>query len=176
MRDPDDTADPSYAVSGRRRIRRRINSRFVSFPSDNNNNKEVLRPPPSTRLTRNSETAVHLRSENNRKYSPEKRSVSPVDGGGGGGDEKAKHVWPKLYITLTNKEKEEDFMAMKGCKPPHRPKKRPKIIQRSLLLVSPGEWLTDVCQERYEVVEKKSTKKRPTGLKYMGSSMDSDSE
>ena len=55
MRDPDDTADPSYAVSGRRRIRRRINSRFVSFPSDNNNNnnhKEPSHPPPSTRLTR----------------------------------------------------------------------------------------------------------------------------
>ncbi|XP_024960942.1 uncharacterized protein LOC112501518 isoform X2 [Cynara cardunculus var. scolymus] len=143
----------------------------------------------------NSETGVHLRSDNNRKSSPEKEvyttrgasaavsmaekpSVSPVDGGGGGGggDQKVKHVWPKLFITLSNKEKEEDFMAMKGCKPPHRPKKRPKIIQRSLLLVSPGGWLTDVCQERYEVIEKKSTKKRPTGLKYMGSSMDSDSE
>ncbi|KAJ9558996.1 hypothetical protein OSB04_013610 [Centaurea solstitialis] len=200
MRDPDDTADPSYAVSGRRRIRRRISSRFVSFPADNNNNnnnnhhKEPSHPPPSTRLTRNSEAAVHLRSENNRKSSPEKeayttrvgggatapvgaapdkRSVSPVDGVG---DQKVKHVWPKLYITLSNKEKEEDFMAMKGCKPPHRPKKRPKVIQRSLLLVSPGGWLTDVCQDRYEVVEKKSTKKRPTGLKYMGSSMDSDSE
>ncbi|KVH88904.1 uncharacterized protein LOC112501518 isoform X1 [Cynara cardunculus var. scolymus] len=198
MRDSDDAADdPSYAVSGRRRIRRRINSRFVSFPSDNNNNnnKAPSHPPPCTRLTRNSETGVHLRSDNNRKSSPEKEvyttrgasaavsmaekpSVSPVDGGGGGGggDQKVKHVWPKLFITLSNKEKEEDFMAMKGCKPPHRPKKRPKIIQRSLLLVSPGGWLTDVCQERYEVIEKKSTKKRPTGLKYMGSSMDSDSE
>lgn len=43
-------------------------------------------------------------------------------------------VWPKLYITLSSKEKEEDFMAMKGCKPPHRPKKRAKIIQRTLLV------------------------------------------
>ena len=43
-------------------------------------------------------------------------------------------VWPKLYITLSSKEKEEDFMAMKGCKPPQRPKKRTKIIQRSLLV------------------------------------------
>ncbi|KAI8562014.1 hypothetical protein RHMOL_Rhmol03G0002100 [Rhododendron molle] len=84
-------------------------------------------------------------------------------------------VWPKLYITLSSKEKEEDFMAMKGCKPPHRPKKRAKIIQRTLLLVSPGAWLTDMCQERYEVREKKSSKKRPRGLKAMGS-MESDSE
>ncbi|KAG4165907.1 hypothetical protein ERO13_A13G099800v2 [Gossypium hirsutum] len=72
-------------------------------------------------------------------------------------------------MTLSSKEKEEDFMAMKGCKPPQRPRKRAKIIQRSLLLVSPGAWLTDMCQERYEVREKKSYKKRPRGLKAMGS-------
>lgn len=41
---------------------------------------------------------------------------------------------PKLCITLSSKEKEEDFMAMKGCKPPQRPKKRAKIIQRSVLV------------------------------------------
>ncbi|KAL4560747.1 hypothetical protein LXL04_032901 [Taraxacum kok-saghyz] len=190
-RDPDDVADPSFAVSGGRRIRRRINSRSVEFSSDNsNNNNQPSLQTTSTRLTRNSETAVHLRSENSRKLSPEKESYttrgasavvgvaekpssSPVDVGGG--DQKVKHVWPKLFITLSSKEKEEDFMAMKGCKPPHRPKKRPKIIQRSLLLVSPGGWLTDMCQDRYEVVEKKSTKKRPRGLKAMGN-MESDSE
>jgi len=49
------------------------------------------------------------------------------------GEEKAL-VWPKLYITLSSKEKEEDFLAMKGCKLPQRPKKRAKIIQRSLLV------------------------------------------
>ncbi|MFQ6643575.1 hypothetical protein Gotur_017618 [Gossypium turneri] len=26
-------------------------------------------------------------------------------------------VWPKLYITWSSKENEDDFMAMKGCKP-----------------------------------------------------------
>ena len=45
-----------------------------------------------------------------------------------------KAVWPRLFITLSNKEKEEDFMAMKGCKPPQRPKKRAKLIQRTLLV------------------------------------------
>lgn len=43
-------------------------------------------------------------------------------------------VWPKLFITLSSKEKEEDFMAMKGCKLPQRPKKRAKLIQKSLLV------------------------------------------
>ncbi|XP_061350247.1 uncharacterized protein LOC133295427 [Gastrolobium bilobum] len=97
-----------------------------------------------------------------------------VSGDVNNGEERAM-VWPKLYITLSSKEKEEDFLAMKGCKLPQRPKKRAKIIQRSLLSVSPGAWLTDMCQERYEVREKKSNKKRPRGLKAMGS-MENDSE
>lgn len=59
-------------------------------------------------------------------------------------------VWPKLFITLSSKEKEEDFMAMKGCKPPQRPKKRAKLIQRSLLvslLVIPVQNLHFFCYE-----------------------------
>ncbi|KAK4380757.1 hypothetical protein RND71_002619 [Anisodus tanguticus] len=90
-------------------------------------------------------------------------------------EEKKRMVWPKLLITLSSKEKEEDFMAMKGCKLPQRPKKRAKLIQRTILLVQPGTWLQDLCQERYEVREKKTSKKKPRGLKAMGS-MESDSE
>ncbi|CAN7084440.1 unnamed protein product [Brassica oleracea var. botrytis] len=89
--------------------------------------------------------------------------------------ETKKHVWPKLFINLSNKEKEEDFLAMKGCKLPQRPKKRAKLVQKTLLLVSPGTWLSDLCKERYEVREKKTSKKRSRGLKAMGS-MESDSE
>ncbi|XP_074286946.1 uncharacterized protein LOC141612129 [Silene latifolia] len=92
---------------------------------------------------------------------------------GGGSDV----VWPpKFMIALTNKEKEEDFMAIKGSKLPQRPKKRAKFIQRTLNLVSPGGWLCDLTLERYEVREKKISKKRPRGLKAMGNYMDSDSE
>ncbi|KAE8684045.1 hypothetical protein F3Y22_tig00111157pilonHSYRG00037 [Hibiscus syriacus] len=139
------------------------------------------------RLTRNSEAAI-LRSGTTKASSSAERedryyttrgssAVGLVDENGkiamdsinNGDDKKGGVVWPKLYITLSSKEKEEDFMAMKGCKPPQRPKKRAKIIQRSLFLVSPGAWLTDMCQERYEVREKKSSKKRPRGLKAMGS-------
>lgn len=49
-------------------------------------------------------------------------------------EEKKKMVWPKLLIALSSKEKEEDFMAMKGCKLPQRPKKRAKLIQRNILV------------------------------------------
>lgn len=49
-------------------------------------------------------------------------------------EENRKVVWPKLLVALSSKEKEEDFMAMKGCKPPQRPKKRAKLIQRTILV------------------------------------------
>lgn len=85
-------------------------------------------------------------------------------------------LWmPKFVIPLTNKEKEEDFMAIKGSKLPQRPKKRAKYIQRTLNLVSPGSWLCDLTLERYEVRENKVSKKRPRGLKAM-CNMDSESD
>ncbi|XP_031103458.1 uncharacterized protein LOC116007032 [Ipomoea triloba] len=180
---------PDPSSSDATRLRRKISSRFLTVSA-----KDAAFLPP--RHTRNSETAA-LRSENRRSASrsPEKEERCyptrgsaeengkvAVDGGGGNlagnhaGDESNRGVvWPKLYITLSSKEKEEDFMAMKGCKLPQRPKKRAKIIQRTLLLVSPGAWLTDMSLERYEVREKKSTKKRARGLKAMGS-VESDSE
>ncbi|KAG7623919.1 hypothetical protein ISN45_At03g003350 [Arabidopsis thaliana x Arabidopsis arenosa] len=129
----------------------------------------------SSRFSRGSEGAI-LRSglPDRRRPSPEKeeryyttRGVVDnigkdcLDGNINGEDSnnKEESMWPKLFITLSNKEKEEDFMAMKGCKPSHRPKKRAKLIQRSLLLVSPGTWLADLCPDRYDVRVKKSSKK-----------------
>ncbi|XP_022932618.1 uncharacterized protein LOC111439121 isoform X2 [Cucurbita moschata] len=152
-------------------------------------------PLQPNRLTRNSEGVTTLRNGAGTSPSPEKEDryyatrgsagAAVVDENGristnsnGNSNSKAEErgfVWPKLFIALSSKEKEEDFMAMKGCKLPQRPKKRAKMIQRSLLLVSPGAWLSEMSQERYEVREKKSAKKRPTGLKAMGS-MESDSE
>ncbi|CAN4076829.1 unnamed protein product [Withania somnifera] len=96
--------------------------------------------------------------------------------GSSSGSDALPMVWPpKFVIGLTNKEKEEDFMAIKGSKLPQRPKKRAKFIQRTLNLISPGAWLCDLSLERYEVREKKVSKKRPRGLKAMGN-MESDSE
>ncbi|KAE9588500.1 hypothetical protein Lal_00003235 [Lupinus albus] len=101
---------------------------------------------------------------------------SKKGGSPSGSGDVAPPVWPpKFVIALTNKEKEEDFLAIKGSKLPQRPKKRAKFIQRTVNLVSPGAWLCDLTLERYEVREKKITKKRPRGLKAMGN-MDSDSE
>lgn len=62
------------------------------------------------------------------------------DGGGkvlmeGVGEDKG-FVWPKFFVALSSKEKEEDFMAMKGCKLPQRPKKRAKLVQKTILVNS----------------------------------------
>lgn len=84
---------------------------------------------------------------------------------------------PRIYTTLSRKEKEEDFMAMKGTKLPQRPKRRPKIVEKTVSAICPGVWLTDATRSRYEVREKKCPKKQQKhrGLKGM-ESIDSDSD
>ncbi|XP_073108926.1 uncharacterized protein [Elaeis guineensis] len=67
--------------------------------------------------------------------------------------------WPRIYISLSRKEKEDDFLAMKGTKLPQRPKKRAKNIDKSLQYCFPGMWLSDLTRGRYEVREKKCVKK-----------------
>ncbi|KDP34127.1 hypothetical protein JCGZ_07698 [Jatropha curcas] len=118
-------------------------------------------------------------NNNNKSGASSETAHDSKKGGGsssGSGEAAPPVVWPpKFVIALTNKEKEEDFIAFKGSKLPQRPKKRAKFVQRTLNLVSPGAWLCDLTLERYEVREKKIAKKRPRGLKAMGN-MDSDSE
>ncbi|XP_061374977.1 uncharacterized protein LOC133317160 [Gastrolobium bilobum] len=118
----------------------------------------------------------HLNDNNKSAASSATAHDSKKGASPSGSGDAAPPVWPpKFVIALTNKEKEEDFLAIKGSKLPQRPKKRAKFIQRTLNLVSPGAWLCDLTLERYEVREKKISKKRPRGLKAMGN-MDSDSE
>ncbi|KAK3149006.1 hypothetical protein QOZ80_3AG0211650 [Eleusine coracana subsp. coracana] len=139
---------------------------------------------PSTLQRRKSDSLVNeykqsiaLSPDKDRYYST-RGSPFPFEGNGfdfgGGTEEKGTTALPRFFIALSNKEKEEDFMAMKGCKLPHRPKKRPKLMQKCLLMVSPGAWLSDLSHERYEVREKKSSRKRARGLKALN--MESDSE
>ncbi|CAL9085267.1 unnamed protein product [Musa textilis] len=68
-------------------------------------------------------------------------------------------MWPRIYVSLSRKEKEDDFLAMKGTKLPQRPKKRAKNIDRSLQHCFPGMWLSDLTRGRYEVREKMRVRK-----------------
>lgn len=83
--------------------------------------------------------------------------------------------WPQIILVLTRKEKEDDFLVLKGNKLPQRPKKRPKVVEKALLYCTPGYWLNDLSHGRYDVREKKNAKKNPGGLKAM-ESVEPDSE
>ncbi|KAG5228073.1 myosin [Salix suchowensis] len=103
-------------------------------------------------------------------------SVPVVAGGGEKVNNNEVIEWPRIYIALSRKEKEDDFFAIKGTKLPQRPKKRAKNIDKALQYCFPGMWLSDLTKSRYEVREKKCVKKQKRrGLKGM-ESMDSDSE
>ncbi|WOL19352.1 hypothetical protein Cni_G28150 [Canna indica] len=173
---------------GRKRSASRIGRRVVA-----GGEKEFSSPPHHYAAAqiphRRSESAgsenqksMSMSLEKDDRCYTTRASVAPgcegenVASGGGGVviDERASTALPRFFVSLSNKEKEEDFMAMKGCKLPQRPKKRSKLIQKCILLVSPGAWLSDLSQERYVVREKKGSRKRRRGLKAM--SLESDSE
>ncbi|KAK7306917.1 hypothetical protein VNO77_39546 [Canavalia gladiata] len=59
----------------------------------------------------------------------------------------------KFSVQLSRKEIEEDFMKMLGQKPPRRPNKRPKVVQKQLDTLFPGLWLTEVTADSYKVLE-----------------------
>ncbi|CAN7109305.1 unnamed protein product [Brassica rapa subsp. narinosa] len=116
------------------------------------------------------------RSESTAQAHPE------LETNNNGEREKATQVevteWPRIYIALSRKEKEEDFLVMKGTKLPHRPRKRAKNIDKSLQFCFPGLWLSDLPKNRYDVREKKNVKKQQQkrrGLKGM-EDLDTDSE
>lgn len=75
----------------------------------------------------------HLNDNNKSAPSSDTAHDSKKGASPSGSGDAAPPVWPpKFVIALTNKEKEEDFLAIKGSKLPQRPKKRAKFIQRTL--------------------------------------------
>lgn len=57
----------------------------------------------------------------------------------------------KFPITLSRKEIEEDYLIMTGSKPPRKPKKRTKTVQKKLDSVFPGLWLLSATPGSYKV-------------------------
>ncbi|CAL4962013.1 unnamed protein product [Urochloa decumbens] len=56
-------------------------------------------------------------------------------------------------IALSKEEIAEDFVAIRGSRPPRRPKKRPRTVQRQLDLLYPGSCLADVTPGSYKIEE-----------------------
>ncbi|XP_068641963.1 uncharacterized protein [Aristolochia californica] len=66
---------------------------------------------------------------------------------------------PEFSISLTRDEIEEDFLAMTQFKPPRRPKKRPRIVQKKLDELFPGLWLSNITPDTYKVSDLPESKK-----------------
>ncbi|CAL4974730.1 unnamed protein product [Urochloa decumbens] len=123
------------------------------------------------------DAVLHMESKNHHHHLHHDSPLTANGAVAGGGEKLGAERFelPRIYISLSRKEKEDDFLAMKGTKLPQRPKKRAKNVDKTLQFVFPGMWLSDLTKGRYEVREKKCVKKKRRGLKGM-ESMDSDSE
>lgn len=187
------TSPSRNGVGGSRTISRSsIGKRSPSMGGERNNEKKVLGSGSLVRKVKSDDSLgngnhhhLHIESteheiNNNGGHhhssSAATMARSPVNEGekGNGGGEVVE--WPRIYISLSRKEKEDDFYAMKGTKLPHRPKKRAKAVDRALQYCFPGLWLSDLTRARYEVRERKSAKKpKRRGLKGL-ENMESESE
>uniref|UniRef100_R7WDT1 Uncharacterized protein n=1 Tax=Aegilops tauschii TaxID=37682 RepID=R7WDT1_AEGTA len=144
----------------------------------------AMRPPSQQPQNNTLRTVTSPVRERSAKGNNDNNAVPPtsLDDKKGSSSGSEGSIWPNFAVSLTNKEKEEDFLVFKGSKLPQRPKKRVKAIQRTvnsvtdsavltedlsvhlLQFVCPGTWLCDLTLERYEVREKKVSKKRALAI------------
>lgn len=69
-------------------------------------------------------------------------------------EERDKDEKLKFSVSLLKTEIEEDFSIIIGKRPPRRPKKRPRIVQKKLNTIFPGLWLSEqVTIDSYNVPE-----------------------
>ncbi|KAG7016725.1 hypothetical protein SDJN02_21835, partial [Cucurbita argyrosperma subsp. argyrosperma] len=98
-------------------------------------------------------------SKNLKLDEKKSNSNSPLRSDGGaksprlkiGTEKKKKKV--KLVVPLSKREIDEDFMEMVGLRPPRRPKKRTRIVQKQLDTLFPGLWLSEITADLYKVPE-----------------------
>ncbi|KAL9249343.1 hypothetical protein AKJ16_DCAP00834 [Drosera capensis] len=105
--------------------------------------EEMRRPSSSPQPVRTTATAA------TEIKSPPRRKGDEENGGGNGGGEKR----PKFSVALTRQEVEDDFMEIVGKRPPRKPKKRPRYVQKELDTLFPGLWLSEITADMYRVNE-----------------------
>ncbi|KAF8023253.1 hypothetical protein BT93_F0684 [Corymbia citriodora subsp. variegata] len=114
----------------------------------------------------------HHHNESNNKSAASSDTAHDGKKGGGGsssgsGDAAAPPVWPpKFVIALTNKEKEEDFIIFKGSKLPQRPKKRAKMVQRTVNVRSSSPIGTSIPPTPFPLPKKEKRKKEKSFVNY----------
>ncbi|KAJ0238370.1 hypothetical protein HA466_0240160 [Hirschfeldia incana] len=86
---------------------------------------------------------------------PTTRITNGVKRGSADGDSSQKL---KFSVSLLKEEIEDDFAAFVGRKPPRRPKKRPRTVQKQMNNLFPGLWLAEeVTACSYDVPEPADT-------------------
>ncbi|CAN7040055.1 unnamed protein product, partial [Brassica rapa subsp. trilocularis] len=65
----------------------------------------------------------------------------------------------KFMSTLTKKEMEDDYMTMMGHRPPRRPKKRLRTLQKQIHLLHPAFYFTQITEDIYQVPDAAETRK-----------------
>ncbi|MCD9645963.1 hypothetical protein HAX54_035403 [Datura stramonium] len=99
-----------------------------------------------------------LKIDTNRTNAPlplrtENKSTNLRSGAAGASSVGEKRERVKFSVPLSRREIEEDFMTMVGHRPPRRPKKRAKLVQKNLDTLFPGLWLTEITADLYKVPE-----------------------
>ncbi|KAJ1263958.1 hypothetical protein BS78_09G226600 [Paspalum vaginatum] len=94
----------------------------------------------------------NLRDRADRDYRaedarPAKKLVGSAADGAGGQRSRG------FSLALTRQEIDADFLAITGRKPPRRPRKRTKSVQRQIEPIYPGSSLLEVTRDRYKVNE-----------------------
>lgn len=145
---------PSRNGSGNRVVSRSAGKR--SPPPDKNEKKVLACSGKSTKEEKQNGSSVQacdrmnnhvdsasLQSEQQQQQQQEAVATNIINNTNsiahGGGEKLSFEVveWPRIYISLSRKEKEDDFLAMKGTKLPQRPKKRAKNVDRTLQVCMP---------------------------------------
>ncbi|KAI5647472.1 hypothetical protein M9H77_33477 [Catharanthus roseus] len=84
-------------------------------------------------------------SKNSAAPLPEKPGDMPE------AEKKKKEKKRGFTISLTKEEIEADVIALIGSKPPRRPKKRSRTVQKQLDYLFPGVWLQSITADSYKV-------------------------
>ncbi|XP_010511824.1 PREDICTED: uncharacterized protein LOC104787872 [Camelina sativa] len=66
----------------------------------------------------------------------------------------------RLEYTLSKKEIEDDYMKIFGQRPPRRPMKRSRTVQRQIDLLNPASYITEITEELYNVRDQAERGKR----------------
>ncbi|GMH01911.1 hypothetical protein Nepgr_003750 [Nepenthes gracilis] len=86
----------------------------------------------------------------NENKLPRLRSKVGGENGRNGGEKRSR---PEFSVSLSKQDIEHDFSAIVGTRPPRRPKKRSRCVQKQLDTLFPGLWLSEITPDMYQVNE-----------------------